>query len=123
MPKGVVGRHTDMREAQLDAQRLLAPVLDSLDEAVAMIRTDGPGRMTLPACLLMHGTGLITAIGNLASGGCLVTPDNPFLDAFELWDALDRSQVQAIGIVGAAFRKPMPQVLAETHDLCKRSTL
>src|SRR3546814_2183663 len=96
-----------MREAQLDAQRLLAPVPDSLDEAVAIIRTDGPGRMTLPACPQMHGTGFITAIGTLASGGCLVTLDNPSLDAVELWDAVERNKVQSFAIVGDAFAKPM----------------
>src|SRR3546814_5709926 len=65
-----------------------------------MIRADGPGRMTLPACPLMHGTGFITAIGTLASGGCLVTLDNPSLDAVELWDAVERNKVQSIAIVG-----------------------
>ncbi len=123
MPKGVVWRHTDMREAQLDAQRLLAPVPDSLDEAVAMIRTDGPGRMTLPACPLMHGTGFITAIGTLASGGCLVTLDNPSLDAVELWDAVERNKVQSIAIVGDAFAKPMLKVLDENPGRFDMSSL
>ena len=111
MPKGVVWRHTDMREAQLDTQRMLAPVPDSLDEAVAMIRAEGPGRMTLPACPMMHGTGFITAIGTLASGGCLVTLDNPSLDAVELWEAVERNKVQSIAIVGDAFAKPMLKAL------------
>lgn len=111
MPKGVIWRHTDMREAQLDAQRLLGPTPDSIEAALALIRADGPGRMTLPACPLMHGTGFITAIGTLASGGCIVTLDNASLDADELWQAVERNKVQSIAIVGDAFAKPMLKAL------------
>src|SRR3546814_13785616 len=88
-----------------------------------MIRADGPGRMTLPACPLMHGTGFITAIGTLASGGCLVTLDNPSLDAVELWDEVERNKVQTIAIVGDAFAKHKLKVLDENPGWFDISTL
>src|SRR3546814_18415937 len=73
MPKGVMWRHDDMRKAQLDAQKLLGPVPETLEENVALIAREGPGRRTLSSCPLMHGTGFITAIGTLISGGAIVT--------------------------------------------------
>src|SRR3546814_4949336 len=79
--------------------------------------------MTLPACPLMHGTGFITAIGTLASGGCLVTLDNPSLDAVELWDAVERNKVQSIAIFRDAFAKPKLKVLDENPGRFDMSSL
>jgi len=107
MPKGVMWRQNDLRKAQLDAAAVLGPAPRTMDEAVAMIRSDGPGRVTLPACPLMHGTGLLTALGAMAVGGCLVTLESPTFDADELWRAVDAHRVESIAIVGDAFAKPM----------------
>ncbi len=86
-----------------------------------MIRSDGPGRVTLPACPLMHGTGLLTALGAMAVGGCLVTLESPTFDADELWHAVDAHRVESIAIVGDAFAKPMLRALRTTR-LWRRST-
>lgn len=111
MPKGVMWRHDDMRKAQLDAQKLLGPVPQTIEENVALITSQGPGRRTLPSCPLMHGTGFITAIGTLMSGGAIVTLSDPSFDAIELWETVDTHQVESISIVGDAFAKPMLQAL------------
>ena len=111
MPKGVMWRHTDMRRAQLDAAQVLGPAPADMDQTTAMIRAEGPGRITLPACPLMHGTGLITAIGTLMTGGCLVTLEGASFDADEMWRAVDAHKVQSIAIVGDAFAKPMLRAL------------
>jgi acyl-CoA synthetase (AMP-forming)/AMP-acid ligase II len=111
MPKGVMWRHDDMRKAQLDAARLLGPAPEDMAETVAMIRFEGPGRVTLPACPLMHGTGFITAIGTLMTGGCLVTMESVSFDADEMWCAVEAHGVQSIAIVGDAFAKPMLRAL------------
>ncbi len=113
MPKGVMWRHDDMREAQLTALRALGPVPESLPALVETIKEAGPGPISLPACPLMHGTGLITAIGNMMSGGCIVTLESPSLDADELWSAVSRRGVNSLAIVGDAFAKPMLQGLEE----------
>ncbi len=55
----------------------------------------------------MHGTGFITAIGNMMSGGCIVTLESPTLDAHELWSAVSRRGVNSLAIVGDAFARPM----------------
>src|SRR3546814_12422771 len=62
MPKGVMWHHDQMRKAQLEAQKLLAPVPQTLEEHVALITSQGPGNRTLPSCPMMHGTGFITPI-------------------------------------------------------------
>src|SRR3546814_7057165 len=93
-------RHDDMRKAQLDAQKLLGPVPETLEENVALIAREGPGRRTLSSCPLMHGTGFITAIGTLMSGGAIVTLEAWSFDAEELWDTVERHKVEGIAIVG-----------------------
>ena len=113
MPKGVMWRHDDMRKAQLDAQKLLGTVPQTLEENVALIKNEGPGRRTLSSCPLMHGTGFITAIGALMSGGAIVTLSDPSFDAEELWQTVDKHKVESIAIVGDAFAKPMLRTLDE----------
>jgi fatty-acyl-CoA synthase len=61
----------------------------------------------------MHGTGLLTAITTLTSGGCIVTLGHPSFDAVELFDTIDRHQVMGLVIVGDAFAKPMLKALDE----------
>lgn len=107
MPKGVMWRHHDLRQAQLDSAGLLGPAPRDLAETVAMLVADGPGRMFLPACPMMHGTGLLSALGTLMGGGCIVTLDSPSFDADELWHAVEKHRVQSVAIVGDAFAKPM----------------
>ncbi|MGX7952920.1 acyl-CoA synthetase [Tsuneonella sp. HG249] len=111
MPKGVMWRHDDLRKAQLDAAGLLGPAPQNMEETVAMIRNEGPGRITLPACPLMHGTGLLTALGAMMAGGCIVALESPSFDADELWQAVEKHRVQSIAIVGDAFAKPMLRAL------------
>ncbi|OZB17651.1 MAG: acyl-CoA synthetase [Hyphomonas sp. 34-62-18] len=113
MPKGVMWRHDDMRKAQLDAQKLLGPVPQTLEENVALIEKEGPGKRTLSSCPLMHGTGFITAIGALMSGGAIVTLTAPSFEASELWETVEKHQVESIAIVGDAFAKPMLRALEE----------
>lgn len=113
MPKGVIWRHHDMREAQLAALRALGPVPETLEGVIEAIKAQGPGPVNMPACPLMHGTGMITAIGNMMSGGCIVTLESPHFNAHELWAAVSRRRVNSIAIVGDAFAKPMLAALEE----------
>ncbi len=107
MPKGVMWRHDDLREAQLDALRRLGQAPADLSAHLDAIRAAGPGSRTMPACPMMHGTGLITAIGCMMNGGCVVTLENPSFDAEELLSVVSHRKVQSIAIVGDAFAKPM----------------
>jgi fatty-acyl-CoA synthase len=115
MPKGVMWRAEDLWGALGGG----APPLDpsnrpeTLDEHVARIRENGPGMRLLPACPLMHGTGLFTAMGALVGGGSVVTLGSAHLDPDELWRAVEQHRVTATSIVGDAFGKPMLRALDE----------
>ena len=123
MPKGVMWRHEDMREAQLDAVRRLGPAPETLDAHLDFVRATGPGSRTLPACPMMHGTGLITAIGCMMNGGCVVTLQNASFEADELWSVVARHRVQSIALVGDAFAKPMLKALDEQRGRYDTSSL
>src|SRR5690606_391172 len=76
MPKGVMWRHDDLREIQLAALRRLGPVPESLPALMEAIKETGPAGPRIPACAALHGSGLLTALGTLMSGGCLGTRRN-----------------------------------------------
>lgn len=123
MPKGVMWPADDLREAQLAALRALGEVPETLEAHAAAIKEMGPlaGPM-IPACPMMHGTGLFTAIGNIVNGGCIVTLDNEHLDPHAIWKAASDFGVEQIAIVGDAFAKPMLRALDEkpgAYDLSK----
>jgi acyl-CoA synthetase (AMP-forming)/AMP-acid ligase II len=114
MPKGVMWRHDPLRRALLNPA-LVERVPQDLDEHLEIVRAAGRGTISLPACPLMHGTGLLTAVSALAAGGTVVTLENPHFDAAEMWAAVDRHRIQQIVIVGDAFAKPMLRSLDEAQ--------
>ena len=113
MPKGVIWAHHDLRETQLIALRKLGPVPENLDQVVAAIKAAGPGPRILPACPLMHGTGLLMANSTMLAGGCVITLTNPHFDAHEMLEAAARHRAATLVIVGDAFAKPMLRALDE----------
>jgi acyl-CoA synthetase (AMP-forming)/AMP-acid ligase II len=71
------------------------------------MRADKRAATCLPACPLMHGTGLFIALSTLAGGGTVVLLDTARLDPDAVWDAIEREQVQVCTIVGDAFARPL----------------
>jgi acyl-CoA synthetase (AMP-forming)/AMP-acid ligase II len=65
----------------------------------------------LPACPLMHGTGLFIALSTLSGGGTVVLIDKPRLDPIAVWDAVAREDVRVLTIVGDAFARPLLEAL------------
>jgi fatty-acyl-CoA synthase len=113
MPKGVIWAHNDLRETSLIALRRLGPVPENLEQVVAAIQTAGPGARLLPACPLMHGTGLLMALSVMLAGGCVITLTHHSLNAHELWKAVEDNKAMTVVIVGDAFAKPMLAALEE----------
>lgn len=107
MPKGVMWEHHNLREAQTLAMRALGDVPEDLDQLKAFLQQKGVGEVFIPACPLMHGTGLFTAMNAFSMGGTIVTLESPSLNAAELWAAVERHEVNNMAIVGDAFAKPM----------------
>ena len=74
----------------------------------------------MPACPLMHGTGLYTQLIILSLGGSSVTLTSCKFDMVEMFDTIERERVNQIAIVGDASaahaqdarREPWPLDLA-----------
>ncbi len=69
----------------------------------------------LPACPLMHGTGMwLGAIIPLLCGGTVVTISKLGLDPHLIWSEVERNKVDKVVIVGDAFARPMLDALNES---------
>jgi fatty-acyl-CoA synthase len=112
IPKGVMWRQDDLlsiyNRARLPAPYDTTRGLDGIREQKA---AEGPGRVVLPASPLMHGTGLLTGLMTLVSGGSVVTLASRRFDPIEMLDAIDRFKVAGTAIVGDAFARPLLEAL------------
>jgi len=125
MPTGVMWRSEDLWGALGGGGNPVlgeAPVA-SLDDLATRVRARGPGFRHLPACPLMHGTGLFTALITLGAGGAIATLPGVNFDPHELWQAVGRQAINTIAIVGDAFAKPMLRALDERRGDYRLDTL
>lgn len=112
MPKGVMWRHADLWGVMGgggNARFGIPPVAD-MDEYLERLRSQA-APVNLPLPPLMHGTGLLSAIGAMNAGGtCITLPSRSFEPELAL-AAIDKHKVTAVTIVGDAFARPMLEVL------------
>lgn len=115
MPKGVMWSQRIWRQAGKEgADQAGLPYPMTMEEYLAAAMEVGRYMRQVPACPLMHGTGLFTTMGALLSGGTVITLEsNHSFDPTELWETVDRHGVTNMAIVGDAFAKPMLKVLDE----------
>jgi len=103
LPKGVMWRSDDLYVALWQMAR---PGKEPPDPVAAA--RDGKRTGTcLPACPLMHGTGLFIALSTLSGAGTVVLVDRTGLDAALIWDEVARNDVEVLTIVGDAFARPL----------------
>jgi fatty-acyl-CoA synthase len=126
MPKGVMWRAEDLWGAlgagrNAPANRGETP--GSPEEHVRNVVAGGPIMRQVVACPLMHGTGLLTAINTLASGGCIITLANQTFDAEQFWSVVVAERANSAVIVGDAFARPMLKALAADPDRWDPSSL
>jgi acyl-CoA synthetase (AMP-forming)/AMP-acid ligase II len=109
MPKGVMWSHQIWRSAGIEgAEAAGLPVPKNMDEQVMAAQALGRHVRNVPACPLMHGTGLFTAMGSMMGGGTIVTlTENKHFDPENLFETVEREGVTNMAIVGDAFGKPM----------------
>jgi fatty-acyl-CoA synthase len=107
MPKGVMWRNDDLYVALWQMGRPGSEPPDPLDALAAGKRA----ATALPACPLMHGTGLFITLSTLAGGGSVVLLDGVGLDAPRIWDEVERNEVQVLTIVGDVFARPLTAAL------------
>ncbi|MGK2873093.1 MAG: acyl-CoA synthetase [Alphaproteobacteria bacterium] len=110
MPKGVMWEHEALWAATGSGASLFNP--DAAPPKTAEEHADRVAALPLrakiiPACPLMHGTGMISAFNCHTQGGCVVTTPEANLDADALWKTVQRYKVNTMAIVGDAFAKPM----------------
>jgi acyl-CoA synthetase (AMP-forming)/AMP-acid ligase II len=112
MPKGVMWRQDDLiRNLVGGMNPAYRSAGDSVDYAVVRDAVTVAGPIGLPACPLMHGTGLYTQLIMLSLGGSTVTLESRNLDIEELLDTVEREKVNSMAIVGDSFAKPMVRAL------------
>ncbi|MBM3675166.1 MAG: AMP-binding protein [Actinobacteria bacterium] len=112
MPKGVMWRTDDLYVALWQMGR---PGTEPPDP-VAAVRAGKQAGTALPACPLMHGTGLFITLSTLAGGGTVVLIDRTGLDPELVWGEVERNRVQILTIVGDAFARPLLSALDATPD-------
>jgi len=103
MPKGVMWRNDDLYVALWQMGR---PGTEPPDPREAVL-LGKQAATTLPACPLMHGTGLFITLSTLAGGGTVVLIDQVGLDVPLIWSEIDRNAVQILTIVGDVFARPL----------------
>ena len=111
-PKAVMWRSGDLATALWQMAR---PGTEP-PEARLTIERGRAAATVLPACPLMHGTGLFIALSTLAGGGTVVLIDPPRLDAPAVWSAIERESVRVLTIVGDAFARPLLVALDREPD-------
>lgn len=116
MPKGVMyrlGDHSFNLLMGYDFRGLPRPT--SNEEMVAVIQKLAAANalpVSIPACPLMHGTGIwVGAFAPLMIGGCVVTVPNINFDPDLIWQEVQKHKATDLIIVGDAFAKPLNNAL------------
>lgn len=114
MPKAVMWPHETFRQLGVEGARLLGKDYSTLESTLAALKAEPSTARHLPACPLMHATGLFTSMSTLFAGGAVVTMDaNGGFDPEAIWETVVKNDVSAMAIVGDAFAKPMLRALQE----------
>jgi fatty-acyl-CoA synthase len=119
MPKGVMYTHGGHVRAMLSTAGAwgLIPLqekvdIDVISDEVLRIAKEDNLTVSIPACPLMHGTGMwLGALVPHLVGGRVVTMPQLGFDPDFLFKEVERTQTNNIVIVGDAFAKPMADAL------------
>jgi len=113
MPKGVMYDHKTFASRLLAKgfeMRMMEPPTDAsgFGPLVQQLHAAGAVSRAVPACPLMHGTGMwIGAMIPHSLGGCVILFNNSHFDPAALWQLAEKEKVTDITIVGDVFAKPM----------------
>lgn len=112
MPKGVMWRHHDLWSVMGAGGNPRLGIPPNPDLAAHLDRVaNQPPPVNLPLPPLMHGTGLLSAVSAMMSGGtCVTLPSKHFEPALAL-EAIERHKVTTVTIVGDAFARPLVEAL------------
>ncbi|HEY9091451.1 acyl-CoA synthetase [Parasphingorhabdus sp.] len=119
MPKGVMYDHKTFSRALFtkgfEMREMTIPEgADGFGPLVRALHSAGASGRSIPACPIMHGTGMwIGAMIPHALGGCVILFNNRHFDPHALWKLADAEKATDITIVGDVFAKPMLAALNE----------
>jgi fatty-acyl-CoA synthase len=121
MPKGVITRNVAAVTGAIGTIASVTGVApaDDAEDVPGLVRdfvAEQGQFVTLPACPLMHGTGMAALAPTLGGGGKLVLLVGRGLDVEELWDTVEREGVNSLVIVGDAFARPMLRGLRDGRE-------
>ena len=124
MPKGVMYQHGGHLKGMLNTAGAwgLIPVQEKIDvDSVALevkkLADEGRLPISIPACPLMHGTGMwLGAIIPHLVGGTVVTLPNLGFDPDGLLKEVEKRKANNIVIVGDAFAKPIMDALDKAES-------
>ena len=118
MPKGVMYAMGGLTNGFVEAAFPMLGMAPPSDAAeIAELVKTADQLISIPACPLMHGTGvwLGTFIPHLA-GGTVITLESRSLDPHELLETVQRRRATGVVIVGDAFAKPIIRALDEAAE-------
>ena len=121
MPKGVMydigGMLQGLMKSAFPILGLGLPEIEEVPALVEKLHADGGAFASIPACPLMHGTGMwLGALIPHLAGAPVITLESRSLDAHELLATAVREKAGQITIVGDAFAKPILKALGEARD-------
>ncbi|MBW2242386.1 MAG: AMP-binding protein [Deltaproteobacteria bacterium] len=121
MPKGVMYDIGGMLQGFIPYAFMFGehgiPEADAIPALTKKMWDEGSGEVSIPACPLMHGTGMwLGAMVPHCAGARVVMLTESSFDAHELWATAQREQAGQLVIVGDAFAKPMLRALAEAKQ-------
>jgi fatty-acyl-CoA synthase len=105
MPKGVMWRQDDVVRGVVgaSARRFREPA--NYDGLRAWLTRHG--KVSLPACPLMHATGFFASLGRLSTAGSVALLESHRFDPTELLDVVDNRGVNTVVLVGDVVAKPI----------------
>jgi acyl-CoA synthetase (AMP-forming)/AMP-acid ligase II len=93
------------------------PDVNGVGDVVKAAHEAGNVLVSIPACPLMHGTGMwLGSMIPLLAGGRVVTLQSRSLDPHELLSVAERERATTIVIVGDAFAKPLNRAIDEAIE-------
>ncbi|MEH6636841.1 MAG: AMP-binding protein [Halioglobus sp.] len=115
MPKGVMYDTGAMVQFFISRFPILGLEIPEPKDVASVVKAaydEGRSVSSIPACPLMHGTGMwLGAMMPHLAGGKVVTLPSRSLDADELWQSAQDEAITQLVIVGDAFAKPMIKAL------------
>jgi fatty-acyl-CoA synthase len=112
MPKGTMWEQDTLAHLLLDTP--LAPMPADLEELRSRVSAGG-GLCTLAVAPLMHGTGALVTISQLARGGRVVFTRDRALDTAEVSRLIGRHGVNVLVLIGDVMAKPLVEEW-EAHE-------